>query len=149
MARIPVSGVRTSCANAASAASITPDPAGFTARFATRLRALPAAAPGARFFGGRLFGDRVVRWERGFDAMIPPTLAAPTMPWPGSVSHAEGGFSPCDRPGAKAGRHQDRPTRRRMSAGVAPAARSSRKPVALVDFESFRPAPSRMRRWCR
>jgi hypothetical protein len=38
-----------------------PDTAGFTARLAARLRALPAAADGARFFGGRLFGDRVVR----------------------------------------------------------------------------------------
>jgi hypothetical protein len=58
---------------------------------AARLRALPAA-PGACFFGARFFGGRVVRWERGFGAIIPLTLAAPTMPWPGSRSHAKGGF---------------------------------------------------------
>src|SRR5262245_36051109 len=32
-----------------------------------------------------------------------------------------------------------RPTMRRISAGAIPAARSSRKPVASVDFESLRP----------
>src|SRR6476661_6435667 len=84
MARIPVSGVRTSCANAASAASTTPGAAGTAAR----LRGLFAATREARFFGGRLFG-RVVRRERDFGAMIPLTLAVPTMPWRGWRSHAE------------------------------------------------------------
>ena len=79
MARIPVSGVRTSCANAASAASTIPGTAGTAAR----LRALAAVTREARFFGARLFGSRVVRCERDFGAMIPLTLAAPTMPWPG------------------------------------------------------------------
>jgi hypothetical protein len=59
---------------------------------AVRLRALPTATPDARFFDGRFFGGR------DFDAMIPLTLAGPTMPWPGSVSHAEGSFSPRERP---------------------------------------------------
>jgi hypothetical protein len=61
---------------------------------AARLRALPAAARGARCFGGRLFVGGVVRGERDFGAMIPPTLAVSTLPWPGFGSHAEGGFSP-------------------------------------------------------
>ena len=102
MARIPVSGVRTSCANAASAASTTPGPAVFIARvLATRLPALRAARPEARFFGGRRFADRVVRGERDFAAMIPLTLAVSTMPRPGAVSHAEAGFSPFNRPAAR------------------------------------------------
>ena len=68
MAKIPVSGVRTSCAKAASAASTMPD----EAVLLTRLRrALGAMARGARFFGGRFFGGRVVRRERDFSAMIP------------------------------------------------------------------------------
>ena len=93
MARIPVSGVRTSCAKAASAASTMPG----AAAPAARLRALPAATPGARFFGGRLFGGRVVRCERDFGAMIPPTPAGPTMPWPGLRESRRSGFSVCDR----------------------------------------------------
>ena len=95
MARIPVSGVRTSCANAASAASTIPGAAGTAAR----LRALSAVTREARFFGARLFGGRVVRCERDFGAMIPLTLAAPTMPWPGWRSHAEG-VSVCGVPTA-------------------------------------------------
>jgi hypothetical protein len=94
MARIPVSGVRTSCANAASAASTIPG----AAVAAARLRDLPAATREARFFA-RLFGGGVVRCERGFGAMIPLTLAAPTMPWPGWRSHAEG-VSVCGVPTA-------------------------------------------------
>ena len=43
---------------------------------AVRLRALPAATAEARFFGGR----RLVGCERDFGAMIPLTLAGPTMP---------------------------------------------------------------------
>ncbi len=42
-----------------------------------------------------------------------------------------------------------KPTRRRMSARLAPSARSSRKPVARVDFDSFCPAASRISAWCR
>ena len=64
IARMPVSGVRTSWANAASAVSTMPG----MAAAAVRLRALRAAT---RFFGGRRFGDRVVRLERDFGAMIP------------------------------------------------------------------------------
>jgi len=75
MARIPVSGVRTSWANAASAASTMPG----SAAMAVRLRALPAATAEARFFGGRRFGNRLLRCERDFGAMIPLTLAGPTM----------------------------------------------------------------------
>ena len=55
MARMPVSGVRTSWANAASAASTMPGPA----VTAARLRAAPAARAGARFFDVRFFGVRV------------------------------------------------------------------------------------------
>ena len=95
MARIPVSGVRTSCANAASAASTIPGAAGT----AVRLRGLSAVTREARFFGARLFGGRVVRFERDFGAMIPLTLAVPTMPWRGWRSHAEG-VSVCGVPTA-------------------------------------------------
>jgi len=54
----------------------------------------------ARFFRDRLFGDRMVRGERDFGAMIPPTPAGLTMPWPGRGSHAEGPFPLGDRPAA-------------------------------------------------
>jgi hypothetical protein len=64
-----------------------------TAVLTARLRALPAATAAARFFADRLFGGRAERFERGFDAMIPLTLAAATLPWPGSVSHAGAYFS--------------------------------------------------------
>jgi len=47
---------------------------------AVRLRALPAATAEARFFGGRRFGNRLLRCERDFGTMIPLTLAGPTMP---------------------------------------------------------------------
>jgi hypothetical protein len=47
---------------------------------ALRLRALPAATAEARFFGGRRFNGRLLRCERDFGAMIPLTLAGPTMP---------------------------------------------------------------------
>ena len=52
----------------------------------------------ARFFV-RLFGGGAMRCERDFGAMIPLTLAAPTMPWPGWRSHAEG-VSVCGLPTA-------------------------------------------------
>src|SRR5437762_4962937 len=75
MARIPVSGVRTSCANAASAASTMP--AVLVALLVTLLRDLRGVTPEARFFGGRILGDRILsdpvrRRERDFPAMIPP-----------------------------------------------------------------------------
>ncbi len=156
MARIPVNGVRTSCANAASAASTMPGVAllmaGFlTARFLTAgLRALPAATREARFLGGRCLEGRVERFERDLAAMIPLS--------PALRHHATAGLPESPRSavfllpiGLSAIRpphHGNRPTRRRMSAGLTPEARSSRKPVAAVDFESFCPAPSRMRRWC-
>ena len=76
-------------------------------------------------------------WERG-------TLADSTMPWPPSRSHAEARFQGAELPRSQV--IQGRPTRRRISAGVAPWARSSRKPVASVDFDSFRSELSRMRR---
>jgi len=41
---------------------------------------------------------------------------------------------------------QGRPTRLRTSRGVTPFARSSRKPVEPVDFESLCPEPSSMSR---
>src|SRR5713226_5402539 len=67
MARIPVSGVRTSCANAASAASTILG----TGIVATRLpRALAAATAGTRFFS-RPLGGRIGRFKRGFAAMNP------------------------------------------------------------------------------
>jgi hypothetical protein len=61
---------------------------------------LAAVTREARFFGARLFGGRVVRCERDLGAMIPLTLAASTMPWPGWRSHAEG-VSVCGTPTAK------------------------------------------------
>ena len=47
------------------------------------------------------FYSRVARFEREFDAMIPLTLARPTMPWPGSGSHAERCLSASDGTAAK------------------------------------------------
>ena len=72
IARMPVSGVRTSCAKAASAVSTMPDVA------ATDLR-LPRAFTAAldtRFFACRFFSGRVARRERFFAAMIPYPCAA-------------------------------------------------------------------------
>ena len=89
MARIPVSGVRTSCAKAASAVSTIPGPAVLTAR----LRALRAARPEARFFGGRLFGDRVVRCARVFGAMIPLSPARRHHAMAGLPESRRSGFS--------------------------------------------------------
>src|SRR5581483_9910019 len=66
IARIPVSGVRTSCANTASACSIMAD-------FPAALRAGLAAA---RVFGGRRFGTRFLRGSRDFDAIHKPLPAA-------------------------------------------------------------------------
>ena len=68
IARIPVSGVRTSCANAASAASTMPG----SAFAAMRLRRAFAGGFGARFFDGCFFlASRPLRRERGFAAMVP------------------------------------------------------------------------------
>ena len=44
---------------------------------------------------------------------------------------------------------QSSPTRRRISAGLAPCARNSRRPVAAVDFDSFLPSASWISRWWR
>jgi hypothetical protein len=52
-----------------------PEPAFLAARF----RVLRIARPEARFFAGRLLDARVARCERGFDGMIPLTVAGPTM----------------------------------------------------------------------
>src|ERR1700722_5558494 len=93
MARMPVSGVRTSCANAANAASTMPGATVLTAR----LRALPAAIFGARFFSVRLG-----RCERDFDAMIPPTRPPPACH--GRLSGVTPKrISTCDRTPAKTG----------------------------------------------
>src|SRR6185312_225980 len=126
---------------AASAASTTPDEAFPAARLP---RALRATTVRARRFVARRFAGRVVRFERDFGAMIPP-------PWPAPAWHGVAvGATPKEVfPPMLGVLNYGNPTTRRMSAGVAPAARSSRKPVALVDLDSFRPAPSRIRRWCR
>jgi hypothetical protein len=68
---MPVSGVRTSWAKAASAASTIPgsfDLAGFTPL--PRLSAGFFADLAARFFAGRLFAGRPLRVGRDFAAMI-------------------------------------------------------------------------------
>src|ERR1700736_6956793 len=78
MARIPVDGVRTTCANAASAASTILG----TGIVAARLpRALAAATAGTRFFS-RPLGGRLGRFKRGFAAMNPHR---------GRCQHATGG----------------------------------------------------------
>ena len=74
IARIPVSGVRTSCAKAASATSTMPGASevrGFAAlpRFRD-LTADLAARLTARFFAGRFFGGWPLRVGRDFTAMI-------------------------------------------------------------------------------
>ncbi len=57
--------------------------------------------------------------------------------------------SPSPTPGrpCHGSRAQSSPTSLRISAAVAPCARSSRKPVASVDFDSLWPSASRIRRW--
>jgi len=80
IARIPVSGVRTSWANTASAASTTPDEA-------LDLRVLPAAE---RFFAGRFLGARFERTERDLAAMIFGPLAL--LPWHGEALGVTGAF---------------------------------------------------------
>ena len=84
MARIPVRGVRTSCANAASAASTTPGSAVLPPGLRPPRRAIRLG-----FLGGRVFAGRVMRLEREDAAMIPLTLAFPTMPRPDAASHAQ------------------------------------------------------------
>src|SRR5262249_18309188 len=79
MARMPVSGVRTSWANAASAASTTLD-AG------ARLCTLLALAADLRF-AARLFGARFLRWSRDFAAMIHPA-PPPAPPWHAGLSES-------------------------------------------------------------
>jgi hypothetical protein len=46
---------------------------------AARFRVLRRASPEARFFAGRLLDARVARCERGFDGMIPLTVAGRSM----------------------------------------------------------------------
>jgi hypothetical protein len=98
MARIPVSGVRTSWAKVASAVSTMPGAAVLRADLLTLLaaallmadlRGLPAAAPALRLFGRAFFIRRFLRPRRELNAMIPPILAEHTMAWPGLWSHAE------------------------------------------------------------
>ena len=135
MARIPVSGVRTSCANAASAASTMPGAAGSAARLGT----LAAVTAGARFCSGRLFGGRPVRGERDFDAMIPLTLARLQHAMAGLRESRRTGFSPL-----MIGFWQSRRIRAGRPAagyrpGSRPGARSSRRPVAADRFRKFSP----------
>jgi hypothetical protein len=58
------------------------------------LRALRAARPDARFFGGRFFASRVVRCERDFAAMIPLTLADAQHATAGRGESRRRGFFP-------------------------------------------------------
>src|SRR5258705_10518998 len=83
MARIPVSGVRTSWANEARAASITRG----AAFAAARLRDGLALVLEMRLLDRRFFGVRILRFERDFAAMVPLTPRRTRMPWPGRRSH--------------------------------------------------------------
>ena len=112
------------------------------------LARLAAAAPEARFFGGRFLAAACVRRERDFAAMIPLTLAGPACHGrAGGVTRGVFGNLAANLRQA-CGNQAGRP-----GGGCRPAsrlaARNSRKPVASVDFESFCPAPSRTSRWCR
>ena len=73
IARMPVSGVRTSCANAASAVSTIPE----TATADLRVPRTFAAALDTRFFAGRFLTGRVMRRARRFAAMVPLPLPQP------------------------------------------------------------------------
>ena len=73
IARMPVSGVRTSCAKAASAASTMPEPVTADLRAPRTF----AAALDARFFARRFFTGCVLRRERRFAAMVPLPLPQP------------------------------------------------------------------------
>ena len=70
---MPVSGVRTSCAKAASALSTMPE----TAMADVRVARFFAAALDTRFFARRFFTVLVVPGERRFAAMIPLPLPLP------------------------------------------------------------------------
>ncbi len=128
-ATMPVSGVRTSWAKVASADSNAFEGVRFTADFARNAARLPARDGDLTF---ALERDRDV----GFDVDL--AIPSPVRPLPrqdaGHVSSEPG----------HAG--QASPIIERMSAGDAPPARSSRSPVARVDFDSLRPSPSRIRR---
>ena len=89
---------------------------------------------GARFFGGRFLVSPVVRRERGFAAMIPINPRRQHGMPRRQESRARFGAAAIG---------YGSPTRRRISAGVAPPARRSRKAVAPVDLASFCPAASR------
>ena len=114
------------------------------AALVTVLRDLPATTAAPRFFDGDFFDRRKIRRGREFDAMIPPTLAVPSMARSGTPSHAEA-QSRCELDVDNV-ILQVRPKRRRISAGVTPSALNSRRPVAAVDFDNFSPAAFRMRR---
>src|SRR4051794_25222795 len=125
MARIPVSGVRTSCANAASAASTMPGPAGLVELLGGRLRDLRALTPEARFLGGRTLGDGILsdpvrRRERDFSAMIPPDPGRSHFATARLGESRQSEVFPLRAAFGKAALDQARPTSRRMSAGVAP-----------------------------
>ena len=72
IARMPVSGVRTSCAKAASAVSTMPGAGAADLRLPRAF----AAPPDTCFFAGRFFSGRVTRRERFFAVMIPDPCAA-------------------------------------------------------------------------
>ena len=92
-----------------------------------------AARFGARFFGGRRFGGACAcaRFRR-HDSPDP----RPSMPWRDARSHAAAAFPP-DVPSGRRSEQADQAAN--VGRRGAPA-RSSRKPVARVDFESLRPS---------
>ena len=147
-ARIPVNGVRTSCAKAASAASTMSEDGRGDAR---RAFAGFADVFKTRGFAGRLLGVRALRDERDVSAMIPLPQPRASMPRSGGRSHAGRLFGPesaCGKPKAAIlvlRRNQGSPISFRMPSGVTPRARNSRNPVAPDDLESFAPAASRIR----
>ena len=124
IARMPLSGVRISCASMASAVSVAPDRAG-RARFLRR--------PLADF---ALLALRITHpsppAECHARADTPISASADVQLWAGGCPR-DGGYSS--------------PTMRRISAGVFPCSRSSRSAVARVDLESFLPSASRISRW--
>ena len=116
-ARMPVSAVRMSCANAASAASWA--------------RAAPARRDERR--RAAFATDFAFDLER---AMAPPRRRGQHATAVAGTKQAQGIFSQCPSP-----------TIRLISAAVVPRPRNSRRLVACVDFDSLRPSASRMRRW--
>ena len=125
-ARMPLSGVRISCASIASAVSIASDRPARRGR--ATFRRLPAALalPTLRMAG--------------------PSPHTECHGWPEQANH---GSRPCrflGRTVSRSRQAQASPTMRRISAGVLPCWRNSRSAVARVDFDSLCPSASRIRR---